>query len=145
MERSYNGPRNAKEDDLKAAATIFTTLGLVAIAAGLGAQQTGFKRTVLQQSKLSAPGREAVTAIAEFQPGGTVGRHTHPGEEIGYVLEGSIVLEQEGKPPVTLTAGQTFFIPNGQVHNATNKGTSTARVLANYVVESGKPVATPVK
>jgi quercetin dioxygenase-like cupin family protein len=85
-----------------------------------------------------------VTAIAEFQPGGTVGRHTHPGEEIGYILEGSIVLEQEGKPPVTLTAGQTFFIPNGQVHNATNKSAATARVLANYVVESGKPVATPV-
>ena len=69
---------------------------------------------------------------------------THPGEEIGYILEGSILLEQDGKPPVTLTAGQTFFIPNGQVHNATNKGSSTARVLANYVVESGKPVATPV-
>ncbi len=129
---------------MKAATAILTTLGLVAIAAGVGAQQTGFKRTVLQQSKLSIPGHESVTAIAEFQPGGTVGRHTHPGEEIGYVLEGSIVLEQEGKPPVTLTAGQTFFIPNGQVHNATNKGTSTARVLANYVVESGKPVATPV-
>ena len=129
---------------MKAATAILTTLGLVAIAAGLGAQQTGFKRTVLQQSKLSVPGHEAVTAIAEFQPGGTVGRHTHPGEEIGYILEGSILLEQEGKPPVTLTAGQTFFIPNGQVHNATNKSASAARVLANYVVESGKPVATPV-
>ena len=129
---------------LKSAAAALTTVALVFCAAGLVAQQTGFKRTVLQQQKLSAPGREAVTAIAEFQPGGTVGQHTHPGEEIGYILEGSIVLEQEGKPPVTLTAGQTFFIPNGQVHNATNKGTSTARVLANYVVESGKPVATPV-
>ena len=130
---------------MKAATTILAAFGLVAAVAGLGAQQTGFKRTVLQQSKLSMPGHEAVTAIAEFQPGGTVGRHTHPGEEIGYVLEGTIVLEQEGKPPVTLTAGQTFFIPNGQVHNATNKGTSTARVLANYVVESGKPVATPAR
>jgi quercetin dioxygenase-like cupin family protein len=130
---------------VKAATTILAAFGLVAAVAGLGAQQTGFKRTVLQQSKLSMPGHEAVTAIAEFQPGGTVGRHTHPGEEIGYVLEGTIVLEQEGKPPVTLTAGQTFFIPNGQVHNATNKGTSTARVLANYVVESGKPVATPAR
>ena len=108
-----------------------------------GAQQAGFKRTILQQQKLSAAGREAVTAIAEFQPGATVGAHTHPGEEIGYILEGSIVLEQEGKAPVTLTAGQTFFIPNGQVHNATNKGASAARVLANYVVEAGKPVATP--
>ena len=114
------------------------------VSAGLFAQQPGFKRTVLQQQKLSVAGREAVPAIAEFQPGGTVGAHTHPGEEIGYILEGSILLEQDGKPPVTLTAGQTFFIPNGQVHNATNKGSSTARVLANYVVESGKPVATPV-
>ena len=122
---------------------MFTALALAAVSAGLFAQQPGFKRTVLQQQKLSVAGREAVTAIAEFQPGGTVGAHTHPGEEIGYILEGSIVLEQDGKS-VTLTAGQTFFIPNGQVHNATNKGSSTARVLANYVVESGKPVATPV-
>jgi len=130
--------------------TIIATLSATAlvivsgVSAGLFAQQPGFKRTVLQQQKLSVAGREAVTAIAEFQPGGTVGAHTHPGEEIGYILEGSILLEQDGKPPVTLTAGQTFFIPNGQVHNATNKGSSTARVLANYVVESGKPVATPV-
>jgi quercetin dioxygenase-like cupin family protein len=132
-----------QEDDLKAATILLTTLALVGAAAIIAAQQPGFKRTVLQQEKLSAPGREAVTAIAEFQPGGTVGAHTHPGEEIGYVLEGSILLEQAGKPPVTLKAGQTFFIPNGQVHNATNKGSSVARVLANYVVESGKPVATP--
>ena len=128
---------------MKAQATLFTALALVLAAASLTAQQAGFKRTVLQQQKLSVAGHEVVTAIAEFQPGGTVGAHTHPGEEIGYVLEGAIVLEQQGKPPVTLTAGQTFFIPNGQVHNATNKGSSTARVLANYVVESGKPVATP--
>jgi quercetin dioxygenase-like cupin family protein len=135
--------RSFQEDDVKAA-TLLTTLALVGAAAVISAQQSGFKRTVLQQEKLSAAGREAVTAVAEFQPGGTVGAHRHPGEEIGYVLEGSIVLEQAGKPPVTLKAGQTFFIPNGQVHNATNKGSSVARVLANYVVESGKPVATPV-
>ena len=87
--------------------TIFAALGLVALVAGIGAQQAGFKRTVLQQSKLSVPGREAVTAIAEFQPGGTVGKHTHPGEEIGYILEGTIVLEQDGKPAVTLGPGKT--------------------------------------
>jgi quercetin dioxygenase-like cupin family protein len=129
---------------MRAVTAILVALGLVATVVGLGAQQSGFKRTVLQQSKLSVPGREAVTATAEFQPGGTVGRHTHPGEEIGYVLEGSIVLEQEGKPAVTLGPGQTFFIPAGTVHNATNKTSSVARVLANYIVESGKPVATPV-
>jgi quercetin dioxygenase-like cupin family protein len=85
-----------------------------------------------------------VTALAEFQPGGTVGRHTHPGEEIGYILEGTLVFELEGKPPMTLSAGQTFFIPAGTIHNATNKTSSRARVLANYVVESGKPIATAV-
>jgi quercetin dioxygenase-like cupin family protein len=115
----------------------------VALGVVLLAQQGGFKRTVVQQSDLSAPGREVVQAVAEFQPGGTVGRHTHPGEEVGYVLEGSIVLEQDGKPATTLTAGQGFVIPAGTVHNATNKGTAPARVLATYIVEKGKPLATP--
>jgi quercetin dioxygenase-like cupin family protein len=108
-----------------------------------GAQQSGFKRTVLQQGDLSVAGHESVTAVAEFQPGGTVGRHTHPGEEVGYILEGTIVLEQDGKPPVTLGPGKTFFIPAGTVHNATNRSTAPARVLANYIVEKGKPLAAP--
>jgi quercetin dioxygenase-like cupin family protein len=109
-----------------------------------GAQQSGFKRTVIQQGDLSMAGHESVTAVAEFQPGGTVGRHTHPGEEVGYILEGTIVLEQEGKPAVTLGPGKTFFIPAGTVHNATNRGTIPARVLANYIVEKGKPLATAI-
>ena len=115
-----------------------------ALGAGTaGAQQSGFKRTVLQQGDLSVAGHESVTAVAEFQPGGTVGRHTHPGEEVGYILEGTIVLEQDGKPPVTLGPGKTFFIPAGTIHNATNRSTAPARVLANYIVEKGKPLATP--
>jgi quercetin dioxygenase-like cupin family protein len=120
--------------------------GIVAggIVAGVSAQQNGFKRIVLQQHDLSVPGREVVTAIAEFQPGATVGRHTHPGEEVGYILEGQVLLEQEGKPAVTLGAGKTFLIPPGTVHNATNNGSSQARVLATYIVEKGKPLATPV-
>jgi hypothetical protein len=76
--------------------TIVTTFAVSGILAGLSAQQAGFKRTVLQQSKLSVPGRESVTAVAEFQPGATVGHHTHPGEEIGYILEGMVVIEREG-------------------------------------------------
>ena len=122
---------------------------VVALAVGVAivgttAQQSGFKRTVLQQGDLSMPGREVVTAIAEFQPGATVGRHTHPGEEAGYVLEGSLVLEQEGKPAVTLGPGKTFLIPAGAIHNATNNGSAQARVLATYIVEKGKPLATLV-
>lgn len=124
--------------------TIVTTLTVCGILAGLSAQQAGFKRTVLQQQKLSVPGRESVTAVAEFEPGATVGRHTHPGEEIGYILEGMVVIEQEGQQPVALGPGKTFFIPAGTIHNATNKTSTSARVLANYIVESGKPLATPV-
>lgn len=118
----------------------FVALGALVV---VSAQQAGFKRTVLQQADLSTPGREVVTAIAEFQNGATSGRHTHPGEEAGYILEGSIVVEQDGKPPVTLGAGKTFFIPAGTIHHATNRGGSAARVLATYIVEKGKPVATP--
>jgi quercetin dioxygenase-like cupin family protein len=113
--------------------------------AAVSAQQSGFSRTVIQRGDLSMPGREVVSAVAEFAPGATVGRHTHPGEEAGYLLEGTLLLEQEGKSPVTLKAGETFFIPSGHTHNATNKGSVKARVLATYIVEKGKPLATPVK
>jgi len=126
---------------LSLAAILLT--GIVGIV-NAGAQQSGFKRTVIQQGDLSIAGHESVTAIAEFQAGATVGRHTHPGEEVGYVLEGTIVLEQAGKPDVTLGPGKTFFIPAGTVHNATNRGNAPARVLANYIVEKGKPLATAV-
>ena len=80
------------------------TLVVVGVV-GVSGQQPGFKRTVLQERDLSVPGRQVVTAMVEFQPGATVGRHTHPGEEAGYVMDGSIVLEQDGQPAVTLGAG----------------------------------------
>lgn len=118
-------------------------MALVGLVVGVWAQAPTFKRTVLQQVDMSVPGREAVTAVAEFQPGAAAGRHTHPGEEIGYVLDGQLLLEQDGKPAVTLHAGQTFLIPPGTVHNATNTGSTTGRVLATYIVEKGKPLATP--
>jgi quercetin dioxygenase-like cupin family protein len=109
----------------------------------LAAQQPAFKRTVLQQADISVSGREVITAVAEFEPRATPGRHTHFGEEIGYVLEGTFRVEQDGKPPVTLKAGSTFLIPAGTIHNATNTGTGTGKILATYVVEKGKPLATP--
>ena len=129
---------------MRAAIVTCGALALAGVIAGVSAQQPGFKRTVLQQRDLSMPGREVVSAVAEFEPGATVGRHTHPGEEAGYLLEGAIALEQDGKPTVSLGVGQTFFIPAGTVHNATNTGSTRARVLATYIVEKGKPVATPV-
>ena len=118
-------------------------LSVVGLTAAMHAQQAGFKRTVLQQADISAPGREVITAVGEFQPGASPGRHTHPGEEVSYVLEGSVVLEQDGKPNTTVSAGQAFIIPAGVVHNATNKGATVAKIVANYIVEKGKPLASP--
>ena len=128
---------------MRLATRMGVALAVGVVVAGVSAQQPGFKRTVLQQGDLSVPGREVVTAVVEFQPGASVGRHTHPGEEAGYILDGSIVLEQAGKPAVTLGPGRTFLIPAGTIHNATNSGSAQAHVLATYIVEKGKPLATP--
>lgn len=126
---------------------VFAALTLAACltTGALMAQQTGFTRTVLQTQDLSTPGQNAVTARAEFAPGVAAGKHTHPGEEIGYILEGTLQLEIDGKPPVTLKAGDAFFVPAGVPHDGRNVGTVPAKVLATYVVEKGKPVASPVK
>ncbi len=129
---------------MRTGSVTLTAFALAGIVVGISAQQPTFKRTVLQQGDISAPGREAVTAVVDFQPGGSPGRHTHPGEEIGYVLDGTFLLEQTGKPAVTIKAGQAFLIPAGTIHNATNTGSGTARILATYIVEKGKPLATPV-
>jgi quercetin dioxygenase-like cupin family protein len=122
-----------------------TAVALVVVTVAAAAQQPAFKRTELQRADLSAPGREVVQAIAEIPPGAAAGRHTHPGEEVGYVLEGTVLVEVDGKPAATLKAGQYFIIPAGTIHNATNNSKAGAKVLATYIVEKGKPVATPVK
>jgi quercetin dioxygenase-like cupin family protein len=109
------------------------------------AQQPGFNRVELQRHDVTCAGRETVQARVDFQPGGQVGKHTHPGEEIGYVLEGTLEFEMEGKPKTTLKAGEAFFVPAGTVHAAKNAGATPAKVLATYVVEKGKPLATLVK
>jgi quercetin dioxygenase-like cupin family protein len=114
-----------------------------AVTAVLAAQQPAFKRTVLQQSDITVAGHEVVSAVADFEPRATPGRHTHFGEEIGYVLEGTFLIEQDGKAPVTLKAGGSFLIPAGTVHNATNTGSGPGKILATYIVEKGKPLATP--
>lgn len=116
----------------------------IATVALCSAQQPTFKRTELQRGDLSAPGREAVMAIAEIPAGVASGKHTHPGEEVGYVLQGPVVIEVDGKSAMTYQTGDVFFIPAGRVHNARNSGGGGAKVLATYIIEKGKPVATPV-
>jgi quercetin dioxygenase-like cupin family protein len=123
-------------------------LPAVAAVSDARARQTpapAFSRTELQDQDLSIPGRHAVMARSEFQPGATTGRHTHPGEEIGYVLEGQMEITIDGLPPRIVRAGDPIFIPAGAVHTARNTGTVVARAVGTYVLEKGKPLATPVK
>ena len=130
--------------------TRFLTLGGL-IVASLGmlplaqAQLAATKRTDLQRHDLSIPGHEAVQVIVEIAPGATAPRHTHPGEEIIYVLEGSLEYQVEGKPPVTLHAGDVLFIPAGTIHSAKNVGSGRGAELATYFVEKGKPLVTVVE
>lgn len=123
-----------------------TAAAAAVVAAALataGAQAPAFKRTVLQQFDLSAPGREAVMAVVEFPAGTETGRHTHPGEEISYVEAGQFVLEVDGQPTKTLKAGDAFMVPPNTVHNGHPAPGATAKVVATYVIEKGKPVSTP--
>ncbi len=125
-------------------------VALLIVASGLAlhvapAQQPGIKRTDLQRHDLGVPGREVVQVRVDFAPGVAFGKHSHPGEEIVYVLEGSLEYQVEGKPPVTLKAGEVLFIPAGTVHAAKNVGSGNGAELATYVVEKGKPLVVMVK
>lgn len=127
-------------------------LAVAVLIAGTGwalhvaqAQQSGIKRTELQRHDLGVPGREVVQVRVELDPGVAFGKHTHPGEEIVYVLEGSLEYQVEGKPPVTLEAGEVLFIPAGTIHAAKNVGSDNAAELATYIVEKGRPLVALVK
>jgi quercetin dioxygenase-like cupin family protein len=123
-----------------------TSAALVALTAVSAAQKPQFTRTELQRGDVAGvANREVVQVIADIPGGVAAGRHTHPGEEFGYVLEGTVLVEIDGRPAATMKAGQAFVIPAGAVHNATNKQTASAKVLATYIIEKGKPIATPVK
>jgi quercetin dioxygenase-like cupin family protein len=103
------------------------------------------KRTDLVQGDIDIPGHEAAQVRVDFAPGVLAPKHTHPGEEIAYVLKGTIVYELEGRDPVTLTEGQSLFIPSGVPHSARNIGKDTASELATYIVRKGETVFVPVK
>jgi quercetin dioxygenase-like cupin family protein len=104
------------------------------------AQQVGARRIDLQRHDLSIARREVLQTIVELEPGTTAPKHSHPGEEIIYVLDGTWEYTLEGKPPVTLAAGDVLFIPAGMIHSARNVGPERGRELATYIVEKGKPL-----
>jgi len=97
-------------------------------------------RVDLQRHDLSAAGREAIQARIDFGPGIFAPMHTHPGEEIIYVLEGELEYEIRGMPPVRLKPGDVLFVPANAAHSARNVGSGKASELATYIVEKGKPL-----
>jgi quercetin dioxygenase-like cupin family protein len=103
-------------------------------------QQPGIGRTDVLRHDLGETGREVIQVRVDFAPGAAFGMHTHPGEEVAYVLEGSLEYQFEGKPPVTLKAGDSLFIPAGTPHAARNVGSVNAAELATYLVDKGKPL-----
>lgn len=120
--------------------------GLVAFVFAVGislAQNPAIQRKILQRQDTSVPGREVVIARVEIAPKGAAGWHTHPGEEISYVLDGDAEILVDGKPPLKVKAGDSFVIPAGARHDARNTGTQPFRLVGIYLVEKGKPLATP--
>ena len=130
---------------MKKAKLFVGTLAAALSAGVLYAQAPGFKRIPVQDQDLSVAGRHAVQAKAEFEPGGVVGKHIHPGEELGIVLEGQLLLEIAGQPARTIKAGEPIFIPANTVHSAKNTAHGKTVVFSTYIVEKGKPVAIAVQ
>ncbi len=122
-----------------AVATLIAGVGFTPILAqGEEVRLGGVERTDLLREDLSIPGREVIQVLVEFAPGVMAPGHSHPGEEIAYVIEGLIEYQIEGKPPVTLKPGDSLFIPAGTIHAARNVGSGNATELATYIVDKGK-------
>lgn len=105
-----------------------------------GAQQINSGRIELQRHDLSRPGQEVIQVRVDIEAGVTYPKHSHPGEEIIYVLEGTLEYQVEDEPPVRLTAGDVFFIPRGAMHSVKNVGNQKGSELATYLVAKGKPL-----
>jgi quercetin dioxygenase-like cupin family protein len=125
----------------------FATLALTVTATAqqlpaMTSQTANIKRTPLQKFDVPGAGYETVIGLAEIAPNANVGRHTHPGIEGGYLIEGGMTLMVEGQPPKEIKPGDSWQIPPGTIHDA-KAGSGGAKIIASYVVEKGKPLATP--
>jgi quercetin dioxygenase-like cupin family protein len=126
-------------------ATGIIAVAVLIVGSGLAlnvaqSQQPGVTRTDLLRHDLGVSGREVVQVRVDLAPGVAFPPHSHPGEEIADVIEGLLEYRLEARPPVTLKAGETLFIPAGTIHSAKNVGTGNAAELATYIVEKGKPL-----
>jgi quercetin dioxygenase-like cupin family protein len=150
---SISDPVNAEKDiqmktvSTMMAAAVIAGSALMAQAAQAQApvQMQGLKRTDILKSDFSVPGREVLQVRVDFAEGTVSPKHSHPGEEVAFVLEGTLEYQVEGRAPVTLKVGDAIFIPAGALHVAKNVGTGNAAELATYLVDKDKPLATIVK
>lgn len=124
-----------------------TLLAVLCVAPQAMAQTPlpGVTRIDLLRRDLSAPGREIIQARINLAPETSAPRHSHPGEELVYVIEGAIEYQLDGQPPVTLNVGEVLFIPAGAVHAARSVGAGPAAELATYIVEKGEPLIVSTK
>jgi quercetin dioxygenase-like cupin family protein len=132
---------------MKTMLIIQTAMLLAGVLAALDAQgkQPGTRRTDLQRHDISVPGRELIQVRVEFDPQYESPHHTHFGEEIIYVLEGTLEYHVDGKPTATYKAGEVLLVPAGTIHWVKNIGAGNGAELATYIVEKGKPLITIVK
>jgi quercetin dioxygenase-like cupin family protein len=119
---------------------LFASIGTVPLSA---LAEEPVQRTDLIKRAIDVHGHEVVQVRVAFLPGVLAARHSHPGEEIAYVVEGTLEYKLDGDAPVTLSAGHSLFIPTGVVHSARNVGTGKASELATYIVEDGKTLVVP--
>lgn len=118
-------------------------VGASPVSAGSGDPASGVTRQLLQEHPSPAEGWEAVQTLVRIPRDKESGRHSHPGIEVGYIVEGDVLMEFDDRPPLRLCTGDPFFIPEGAIHNARNVGKVTTRMLSTYVVDETKPLVTP--
>ena len=136
---------NTRTSKLVGISAVIAVIGLAGGLALNAQQPAAVKRNVVLKQDMTLPDREGVMVLVEIPVGAQEGRHTHFAEAFAFVLEGTISLENEGNPTVTLKAGDAFHVLPGKVHNATNTGSVPAKLAAVFVAEKGKPLTTPVK
>jgi quercetin dioxygenase-like cupin family protein len=134
----------------------FASCAICAITAGFSAEEVsaqgtapaattpGVTRKLLSRTDGPAAGYETLIMDVSLEPNVPVGRHTHPGVESSYVMEGSLDLPVEGQPTRTYKAGDAFQVPPNTPHAGGKPSDKPTRLLINYIVEKGKPLATPV-
>ena len=125
------------------------TIGALTLGFGTaawGQQAPSVKRSVMEKHDLHGQGLEGIMALVEIPAGGREGRHTHPAADVfGYIMEGTVTLDVEGRPSTTLKAGDHFFIEAGKVHEGINTSSVPVKLVGVFVTEKGKPLTTQVQ